>query len=150
MLVQTQKTQKTQGTVAIARKSLSEGIIEIRVAKSAELASLPTPQGVIKYLRFRQGVKGGGVMVYVHTEDLSLIGRVIRAKFTLFERTLPDGTKQVHVDLRPTREEATHRLFFVHDADLHTTHPNWPRFPTPQVRRVYVVIAPADAKLKVE
>lgn len=141
-------TEQTQGIVAVDRKSLCEGIVEMRISSDAESAELETSQGAIKYLRFKRGIKGGDVPCYVHTDDASIVGRNIRACFTLFERTHADKSKHLHLDLRPTESEATHRLFFLTEEDLRRCAADWPRFATPQVKRGFVVIAPLDAKLK--
>lgn len=133
---------------AVDRKVLSEGVVNIRVAKSAERSGVKTETGFVRYLRFAQSFKGGKVPIYLHGADVSVVGKLIRARYTLYARTCADGTSDVHVDLRPTQEEATHRIFFLCDCDLHRTSPAWARFPTPQAEKGFVVVAPHDAKLK--
>lgn len=141
-------TKQALHTPALARKGLSEGIIEMRISMDAEFAELDTPQGTIKYLRFKRGIKGGDVPCYVHTDDKSIVGRSIRVCFTLFERTHADQSKHLHLDLRPTETEATHRLFFLSQEELRSCEAEWPRFATPQIKRGFVVVAPLEAKLK--
>src|SRR3989344_3999425 len=140
-------TVQAQHAAAVDRKGLCEGVVEMRISNDAQFAELDTPEGTIKYLRFKRGIKGGDVPCYVHTDDVSMVGRNIRACFTLFERTHADQSKQVHLDLRPTEIEPTHRLFFLTEEDLRRCAAEWPRFATPQIKRGFVVIAPLDAKL---
>lgn len=134
---------------AIARKRLAEdGVIEIRIPRDADYAKLDTPEGEVKYFRFKQGMKGGSMSCYLHTGDQSLSGRMVRVSFTLFERTHLDKSKHVHLDFRPTDRAVTHRLFFLGQDELPLCESDWPRFQTPQNRRGFVVIAPHDATLK--
>jgi|GEM_PF-6462885 len=140
-------TEHIQGAAAVDRQGLYEGVVEMRISNDAQTAELDTPEGTIKYLRFKRGIKGGDVPCYLHTDDVSVVGRNIRACFTLFERTHADQSKQVHLDLRPTEIEPTHRLFFLTEEDLRRCAAEWPRFATPQIKRGFVVIAPLDAKL---
>lgn len=130
---------------AIARKALWQGVIEIKVSTDAKETELETSDGVVHYWRFRKSLKGGSVCCYLHADEIDYGENVMQA--IVFQRTHDDGSVHVHVDLRPEKGDAVHKLLFVSGRWAGSSHASWPHIAVPQVANGFIVIAPVDAKV---
>jgi hypothetical protein len=101
--------------VVVAREAVSATVVvAIKVPKTAVDDSFEADDGMlVPLVRFGQGVNGGYVNFFVHTNRLhDIIGRTITAEMTLMKKVLDDGRLYYYVDLqlRDRSIEATHRV----------------------------------------
>lgn len=125
------------------RTLLIEGIIaSVKIPKKAKLGSLPNNPSV-KYFQFAFYLKGGCINVFLHSDDVSLIGTFVRAHVEVHHKEFKDGRGYIHVDLHPVvgKVKETNNLFFVPHMDVERL-PHWQVLETsPEQGKGLIIIA---------
>ena len=105
---------KPRATV-VSRTLIWEGaIVAYKVPATAEMNEFKNPTLTLRYLSTRQAVKRGVVYVHVHLpEGEELRGKKIVARASVWNKTLSNGCQYLHIDLRPTQGEVSHRFVTV-------------------------------------
>ncbi len=105
---------KSRATV-VSRTLIWEGaIVAYSVPATAEMNEFKNPTLTLRYLSTRQAVKRGAVHVHVHMpEGEELRGKDIVAAAAVWNKTLSNGCQYLHIDLRPTQGEVSHRFVTV-------------------------------------
>ena len=128
------------------------GIISIVVPPTAKEGEYPSPAGPQKFIKFPITVTGGVVNVFVHDEEPTrLLGQRISAAAEIWQKTLADGRKFLHVDLDPVPGPITHRVSVMsaRKEDL-IFQDGFAAFDTPMPLRGMVVAAPVDSKIRIK
>lgn len=129
-----QQPTNAKPKVTIADRSLLwEGaIIEYEVPPDTIAREFNTSALSIRYLETCVNVVRGGVFIYIHLPDATeLRGKKITAVASVHKKTLSNKREYLHVDLRPTEANVTHRLVITAKADEFRREVGWEVFETP-------------------
>ena len=79
-------------------------IIEIKIPDGANEGFYPDGNKNVPFLQFCRSVTGGLVNFFLHSDDLSVRGKVITVSASVHKKTLYDGRSFLYVDLTPVAE----------------------------------------------
>jgi hypothetical protein len=143
---------KPRATVVNRTLIWQGAVVNYKVPVTAMLNEFKNPSLTLRYLSTMHGVRHGGVYVHVHMpEGEELRGKDIVAAASVWRKTLTDGAEYrreyLHIDLRPTQAEVTHRFFVVPLTDglELPKEEGWIRFDLPKPLEGVIAFGKPDA-----
>lgn len=122
-------------------ETLFEGpIATVKISPKARRGWHPVDKR-IRFFQYAVHMKGGCINVFLHCDDSTLIGKFVRCKVTVLQKTFADGRTYLHVDLHPVERnvDETHRLFIVPHTDV-TVLDHWKVFQTDYPQGLAMII----------
>ena len=144
------ETETTPASVATTYRPIRTGdVISIYVQNDGKLMKPDPAKGRdYGYVFFGRPIPGGRLNFHVHGAGATnaILGKSIRAKVAIVEKTLTDGRKFIHVDLFPVdmKEPVTARLIVSEVDDSKATV--W-KCQLPHAPRNWLHIVPAGGKV---
>lgn len=147
--VETAASTRIPAEVISRETAWTGGIVKIKVPVEALEGSYPKGEENVIFLQFSHNVPGGRVNIFVHTPDLEVRGRSIKAEASVLKKRLKDGSEFLYVDLVPVHDErpVTHRMAVMSkgpgswDNDAHLV------FATPGSIRGLIIFGPPEVKM---
>lgn len=125
------------------------GIVKMKVPSFINDGVYDNGEEELSYLHFFRPIRGGGVNMFVHSDDTRLVNTTIRASVTVIKKIFTDGREYLHIDLKPVPDDTpvTHRLSIMNKGQGSWDDGSHLIFETPPPLSGLIILSPPTAKI---